>query len=715
MKDRATAQEIAAAALPGIPKTEKGVLNMAAREGWTKFPRAGQGGGFEYAIASLPVQARVAWLERSIPSTAERSAGPTLPDAPAVEERLPAAEDRRFQAKAMLLGLLLSWRREKGIGKIASYQLMVEAWRAAPELLGIEGWAVEVISACCPKGLCVETLRRWEVAHGRGDFRRVAGRYGGRKGTGVIETAEGGRLRATIIEMTARNPHLTTRHIRTVLRREFGERVEYRGRQVDMPSRHAIAAFLARFRAENRALWARMTDPDRFRSHFQPAFGAGGEGVDRLNQLWEIDASPADVLTTDGRHSIYAVIDVWSRRLMVLVTRTPSAAAAMALLRRAMLAWGVPEILRIDNGSDFISHAFQDALRGLAIEVDICPPYTPEAKGFVERAIGTMQRGLMPILPGFVGHSVADRKQIEARKSFAQRLGESDAEAFCVELTAAELQTAIDRWVVDDYERARHEGIGTSPFERAASWRGALRRIENERALDILLSPATSDGMRTVTRKGIRLENASFIAPELALHINQQVFVRLDAADMGRIFVFSEDKTAFICTAQAPERLGISRAEAAAKAKALQRQYLAEQRDISRREAKRFTAAKVAESYLDQARADAGSNVAVFPLPIVAHSTPAMAAAAEAAGAAPARGAAPAERQPTGHEIMMADIAAWQARAREIMRRWHAGEEVDVRDRKWVMAVVTAYWFPPECAPPDDFAPMPREVVPATE
>ncbi len=90
--------------------------------------------------------------------------------------------------------------------------------------------------------------------------------------------------------------------------------------------------------------------------------------VTNLNQLWEIDASPADVLTTDGRHALYLVIDIWSRRVMILVTKTPRTEATLSLIRRAILEWGVPATIKTDNGSDFTSRRFVSAMNAIAIK-----------------------------------------------------------------------------------------------------------------------------------------------------------------------------------------------------------------------------------------------------------------------------------------------------------------------------------------------------------
>ena len=46
------------AGLPGIPKSKNKVAAKAKREGWEIRKRNGRGGGSEYAISSLPVEAQ---------------------------------------------------------------------------------------------------------------------------------------------------------------------------------------------------------------------------------------------------------------------------------------------------------------------------------------------------------------------------------------------------------------------------------------------------------------------------------------------------------------------------------------------------------------------------------------------------------------------------------------------------------------------------------
>ena len=132
-----------------------------------------------------------------------------------------------------------------------------------------------------------------------------------------------------------------------------------------------------------------------------------------------------------------------------LVVPTSRATAIAALLRRCILEWGVPEAVRTDEGEDYTSRHVLGVLTDLEIEHRPCPPYTPEAKPFVERFLGTLTRDLFASLPGFSGHDVTQAQARRSRKSFATRRaerarikesGEDDTVIYGAALSAEELK-----------------------------------------------------------------------------------------------------------------------------------------------------------------------------------------------------------------------------------------------------------------------------------
>ena len=397
-----------------------------------------------------------------------------------------------------------------------------------------------------------------------------------------------------------------------------------------------IRRWLKRHRRRNKRAISAVTNPDRHRSLMAPAGGDAAAGIVRINQLWELDSTIADVICLDGRRrALCAAIDIWSRRALFLVAPTSRAIALAALLRRCLLEWGVPEAVRTDEGADYTSRHFLGVLQDLEIAHRPCPPYTPEAKPFVERLIGTVSRGLFAYLPGFAGHSVAQAQAIRARKSFAARRGEAPHITLCAALSPEDLQLRIDVWAEEKYARSAHSGLdGASPWERATSWAGPLTRIGDKRALDMLLEESIG---RTVQKKGVQLGQAFYIAEELGPLVREKVCVRRDPAAPGRIHVYRNlgdgRPGRFVCIAADPARTDIDQAETAARMKAAANRADRDSRARARELKKRLRPEDAMDDVLVCA-AERSEKVVALPRRADVHEPPALAEAGRAAQAA---------------------------------------------------------------------------------
>jgi putative transposase len=409
------------------------------------------------------------------------------------------------------------------------------------------------------------------------------------------------------------------------------------------PTYDQVMRFQKTWIAAHRELYLQATNPDAWKNQCLLAYGSCSEDVKGLNERWEMDATPADwlLLDSDGkkkRHTVSVIVDVWSRRMLVVVARTPRTVTHCLALRLALLLWGVPKQVLTDNGQDYQSEHFKRALLALGIEHLTTAPFSPEEKPHVERAIGTLNHSILELLPHFAGHSVAERKAIEARRSFADRLarkgelvdfGELGIEA----MTAEALQAQINTWLAGVYEQRTHAGIGLSPFARTASWTGEVRRIQDERSLDILLAKPADGGQRTLQKKGIRLDGTWFISPDLArLDVGSVVEV-YETPDLGRVVVYFRKN--FVCVAEAPERTGADRQQIALTAAAIKREFLAEQRKRVKAESKGIAAtSEVHARYLtEQATAAGKLVVGEFGKQATAHTSPGLEAASQAAAA----------------------------------------------------------------------------------
>ncbi len=651
--------ELAELDLPGLPTSRSSVARHATNNQWgqSKYARArkGKGGGYEYHYKILPQSIQSLLTIRFLKCTAAPdetslndlfTGAHTIPEPPSSQ-----AGELRRDAKLLILNFWDIFRSRRNEPITTSRHFFVVMYKNG-KIEGIPDWVRGALRTANGKdrGLCVNTLIEWEKLRANHQFTELAGGYGNRKGKGVLDRAEGGDVATLIASVLVDRPHATADHIKDKVTDRFGNFLDVDGVQKPIPDIRSFQRWIRTWLDTHKEAVLKMTDPDAFKNKMKITGSNMNHWVKRPNQLWEIDASPADVLLTDGRYSIYAVVDIYTRRMLVSVSKTATTEAVLNLVRKAILLWGVPEILRTDNGSDFISYRFKQAMSALAIHQDITAPFSPEQKGTVERHIGTLQRGLMPLLPGFIGHNVADRSKIEARKSFAQRLGETDKDAFCVDLSHDDLTTIIDQWVATKYEHKIHGGLNKkTPFQMITEWTGPIRMLENERALDLLLSPlAGKDGMRVVTKHGIRVDRAAFIAPELIP--DTRVLCRHDPEDMGRIYVYSHDGRDFICVAECPERLGVNPGEAVRAARAAQADRIKDELEPLKKEIANTKPRDMIDAILRVADQKC-ANVAEFPNPSETYTSDGLEAAADAAE--PKAGPAPL----TDEEIIAADQA----------------------------------------------------------
>ena len=651
---RATAAQLADAL--GI--SSRAVHLRAQAEGWAYTEESGRGGMRRlYMVDSLPAlwRAKLLWAQPApADATRETLAAGAAGRAEAARVALrtglegKAAQTRR-QAALRQAGELAAAGQARMDARLAVVRAC-ELFAAGPgaglpamqaRLLFCQHYnaatlgqleVTPAVRAAVPR-TSDSSIERWQRDIRTRGITALAGAYGNRAGAGKVDSTP--ELRQFVQAMLVAHPHVRATQVMAGLRARFTEQRD------DLPSLRALERWVTAWRRDNAEIISALGNPDGWRNKYLTAFGSRSEGVVRLNQRWELDSSPADVMCSDGRYALIGGIDVYSRRARLLVAKTSRATAVAALTRRMLLDLGVPEECKTDNGTDYTSAHVVRVFGGLDITHTLCPPYSPDHKPHIERFFGSFHRDLAELLPGYIGHNVAERKAIEGRASFAERrqMGPAArAEEAQVRCTGAELQAFCDQWIDTVYEHAPHGGLNQrTPFEMAAAWSEPVRRITDERALDVLLADAPDGaGLRTVQKKGIKVDDAWFIAPELHNWVGERVHVRYDPIDhdLGRLYVFGhvagQGDDQFVCTAECPERTGMDRREVAAKARALQREHIQAGRKALRREAKRINTDSVVGEVLRD-RAAASGKLALLPKPTETHTSTGLAAAVHAA------------------------------------------------------------------------------------
>lgn len=540
---------------------------------------------------------------------------------------LPQAKKDRAQAREWLLLACLAFRKEHALGVKAGTEAFVLEWKQGK---------VEAPAKFRPllparhghDSFSVPTCLRWESAYSKLGVAGLADGYGHRKGKSKLDAFPACQdLLAGWLEA---NPGADAHDLWAGA---MAEMPELRG-QV---SARTVQRWIEAWKAKHIAGWTKHSNPDGYKNTQMPAWGSLSENLTRPNELWEMDSTPADWMLKDGRHTVVGVIDVWTRRLRFFVSKTSTGLSVCRAFRMAALAWGVPEQVTTDNGADYVGQQFTGVLKALEIPQHVCNPFSPEEKGHIERHIQTMLHGILELLPGFIGHNVAERKVIEARQSFAERMRKKkpgeEREPVAVFMTGAELQTILDQWCEHVYAHAEHGGLdGKTPFQVASEWTGTLRRIDDERALDLLLYEVA--GTRKVGKEGITYQHHTYVDRGGALiryrdeSLTKEVAVKLDPEQLGYLYLYGEDGQ-FLCRAECPELTGWSRREAAQVAAAAEKEVLEKYRE-AKKERRRHVKKNLGQVLLDDAIAK-NSKLAALPRATDAYTTAGLEAAGEAA------------------------------------------------------------------------------------
>lgn len=320
-------------------------------------------------------------------------------------------------------------------------------------------------------------------------------------------------------------------------------------------------------------------NPDGWNSKYSVAFGKAGSDIKRLNQEWQIDSTIADIMLADGkRYTIVGLIDVFSRRAILHVAESSNSEAVATCIIKGLIKFGKPECIRTDNGKDYTSFRIIEGLKALNIGQKVCNPFSPKEKPFIERFFGTFSHNVLTELDGYIGNSVAIRKEIESKKSFADRFLKKNDQKLELKLTAKELQNFCDVWVDSEFYGLKpHEGLkGKTPIEVAHKHiHEAKQTIATYQKPEIakLLIMLGERKARIVGKEGIKVDGGLYVNHNLGAFVGQQVITIFDGADWGKIYVFNE-KHEFICTAYDVERSGFSRKEVAMAAKKIQKANL---------------------------------------------------------------------------------------------------------------------------------------------
>lgn len=543
-----TAQALAG--LAGMPAYPDGVRKKAGREEWQSRKRE-KGKGAEYHISSLPIETRRYLAERAVAeqgqAVTDHAAGgkamakllarevPVKPEAGRKLLTLGEGARQKVDARLLILqaaDIFLAPYQACQQGEVGR-RAFIEAYRARSLSLPVSVYDRQ-------KPFSLITLRRWQSALADEGPAALAGNYQRERPSTIEQSPE---LAQFLTALITAKPHLANK---------WGSLHELASQYNEMnqlgwhiPSQSSLRRWLVKWLSDNKVAFTYATNPDAYNNKYRSAIEEMYPWMAQPNDVWEFDSTPVDAMLVDGRHSIIAVIDVFTRRVRLLVAKTSSSEGICLLLRKTLLAWGTLNdngVMRTDNGSDYVSQRVMSICTLLGMNVSRSNAYSGWEKPHIERFFRTLSHGLIELLPSYIGHCVADRQVIEARKSFAQRLEEkrkpdAEKELFELAMTATELQSLLDNWLDARYHNRKHSSLGMTPNEKYGHARYQRRAIPDESALDLLLNHV---GEATVSKGFIKAGGLKYTAPELLEHNwkSQRVSVFLDPSDVGRAILY---------------------------------------------------------------------------------------------------------------------------------------------------------------------------------
>lgn len=229
--------------------------------------------------------------------------------------------------------------------------------------------------------------------------------------------------------------------------------------------------------------------------------------AERPNQTWQSDHTQLDILILSAagksdRPWLTTVMDDYSRAICgyMVFTGAPSAMNTALALRQAIWrktdpGWamcGIPDILHVDHGSDFISHHLERTAIELHVRIIHSTVGRPQGRGKIERFFRTINTELLSTLPGHLSPGRRTPQPV---------------------LDLPNLDRAIAVFI-DTYNDRVHRELGISPKE---AWIGAgwlPRMPDSLEQLDGLLLTVPKN--RVVQRDGIHFQGQRYLAPTLA-------------------------------------------------------------------------------------------------------------------------------------------------------------------------------------------------------
>lgn len=116
---------------------------------------------------------------------------------------------------------------------------------------------------------------------------------------------------------------------------------------------------------------------------------------EKINQVWSIDFM-SDSLWNGRRYRLLNIIDDFNREVLSIEADTSlPTLRVIKVLDKLIFSRGIPEMIRVDNGPEFISNKLDAWCKDNKIQLVFIQPGKPMQNGFIERLNGSLRRELL--------------------------------------------------------------------------------------------------------------------------------------------------------------------------------------------------------------------------------------------------------------------------------------------------------------------------------
>ncbi|NYG44813.1 putative transposase [Bradyrhizobium sp. IAR9] len=275
-------------------------------------------------------------------------------------------------------------------------------------------------------------------------------------------------------------------------------------------------------------------------------------------EIVEYDDTPLDIILVDAngrvRGRAYLTAGICLATGMIvgwhISKDRPSWSTVMQALRMTVLkkdladsgaespypVFGVPEMVKVDNGAAYRSTSLVAAAGQLQFELRLVPVGKPNLKGKVERFFREVARDFLSVFPGRTFSNVQERLDYDSEGN--------------ARMTLQDAQRLFTRWVVDIYHnRPNSRSFGQTPLQRWEALSGCGVRMPPEAAdLTPLIGLVVNRTIQGdgITFMGLTYRDEALRAMRRSGHMGKEWMVKVDPLDLSVMLVLDEAKKRWV-------------------------------------------------------------------------------------------------------------------------------------------------------------------------